>query len=344
VVDDSALVRQAMASVLTREPGLFVTVAADPLIAMDKMRRARPDVIVLDLEMPRMDGLTFLRRIMAEDPIPVVVCASLAERGTAAALRATEEGAVAVVAKPRIDVRGFLEDQSQMLADTVRGAAEARLARRRSAVPLEALPPRSPLPASGRKPSLLALGASTGGTEALREVLEALPPDAPGVVVVQHMPPVFTRSFANRLDALCRIGVKEAEHGDALPPGLALVAPGDRHMRVVRRGSGFAVELSDGPLVSRHRPSVDVLFESVAAAVGSRAAGALLTGMGSDGASGLLAMRRAGALTLAQDEASCVVFGMPREAIALGAAERIVPLRHVAATLLAPLAARRAAG
>ncbi|HET7294657.1 MAG TPA: chemotaxis response regulator protein-glutamate methylesterase [Vicinamibacteria bacterium] len=337
VVDDSAVVRQAMIGILTREPGLSVSVASDPLIALSKMERARPDVIVLDLEMPRMDGFTFLRKLMAEDPIPVVVCAGLAERGTDAALRATEEGAVAVVAKPRVGVGGFLEESAQMLIDTIRGAAEARprsrgLSARTSSQPARA---RSTPSAGARNPdAILALGASTGGTEALREILEAMPADAPGIVIVQHMPPVFTRTFAERLDRCCRIEVKEAEPGDRVAQGRALVAPGDRHLSVQRGGGGYLVETADGPLVSRHRPSVDVLFHSVARAAGANAVGAILTGMGDDGARGLFAMRQAGARTLAQDEASCVVFGMPKEAIARGAVGDVLPLQRMAGALL----------
>ena len=349
VVDDSAVVRQAMLAILTREPGLVVSVAADPLIAQEKMRRMRPDVIVLDLEMPRMDGFTFLRLLMAQDPIPVVVCASLAERGTEAALRATEEGAVAVVAKPHSDIRGFIRDSADMLVDAIRGAAQARVRPRGLAPPApRAEPLPRPLAVHRRREDIVALGASTGGTEALREVLEAMPEDAPGIVIVQHMPPVFTRTFAERLHRLCRIDVVEAQDGDRVRPGRALVAPGDRHMSVQRSGAEYVVELSDGPLVSRHRPSVDVLFSSVARAAGARGVGALLTGMGSDGARGLLAMRQAGARTMAQDEASCVVFGMPREAIALGAAQEVVSLERLGSAILradydGPERARRAA-
>jgi two-component system chemotaxis response regulator CheB len=339
VVDDSAVVRQAMTTILEKAAGARVTVAADPLIAMRKMAQARPDVILLDLEMPRMDGISFLRKLMAEDPIPVVVCSGKAGAGTQAALAAMEEGAVAVVAKPRLGIREFLEDSAILLEESLRGAAAARLrpVRPRSrafaaAAPVPAAP--KPLAAPRSSERILALAASTGGTEALRTILEELPPDAPGAVVVQHMPEGFTRAFADRLNAACRIEVKEAENGDRVSEGRALVAPGNRHTSVARDASGFFVEVSDGPLVSRHRPSADVLFRSVAAAAGRDAVGAILTGMGADGAPGLLAMSRAGAATIAQDEASSVVFGMPKEAIALGAASEVLPLTAIAQALL----------
>jgi two-component system chemotaxis response regulator CheB len=336
VVDDSAVVRMAMGEILAREPDVSLAVASDPIIALERMRRVRPDVILLDLELPRMGGLEFLRRVMADDPIPVVVCSALAQRGADAALRATEEGAVAVVAKPRLDVAGFLADSATMLVDALRGAAEARVRRRGLAPARPALAPSrpaapTPVPTGD---TVVAIGASTGGTEALRVVLEALPADAPPVLIVQHMPEVFTRSFAERLNRSCRVEVREAQDRDRLRPGCALIAPGDRHLRLRRAGGRYEVDVADGPLVSRHRPSVDVLFHSVAEAAGAAAVGAIMTGMGRDGAAGLLAMRRAGAATLAQDEASCVVFGMPREAIELGAAGEVVPLERLASSIL----------
>jgi two-component system chemotaxis response regulator CheB len=335
VVDDSAVVREVMTAVLSQEADMAVTTAADPLIAMNKMRSARPDVIVLDLEMPRMDGLTFLRKIMADDPIPVVICSSAVGRGTHTTVHAMEEGAVAVVAKPKLGVRQFLHESALLLIDAVRGAAQARVARRITAPPAPRLTADAVLPAlsprkgaaTGLRP--VAVGASTGGTEALREILEALPEDAPPIVVVQHMPEGFTRAFAERLDGICRIEVKEAEDGDRLAPGRALIAAGNRHL-VVRRGVGYTVDVKEGPLVSRHRPSVDVLFRSVAQVAGHDAVGVILTGMGDDGAAGLAEMRLAGAATIAQDEASCVVFGMPKEAIARGAAQHVLPLREIA--------------
>lgn len=331
VVDDSAVMRQSMTSLCKRAGGIDVTVAADPLIARTKIARERPDVVLLDIEMPRMDGLTFLRQIMSEDPLPVVVCSALAGRGTEVALRALEEGAVDVVQKPRISLHEFLTDANEMLIDTIRGAASART-RRRAA--LAARPPMPPAESASLRPTVrrtsakvVAIGASTGGTEALREILEALPPDAPGVVIVQHMPEVFTAAFARRLNETCRIEVKEAVDGDRVLDGRALIAPGNKHLVVRRDGAHYRVFVTDGPLVSRHRPSVDVLFQSVAAAAGINAIGVILTGMGNDGAAGLLDMRQAGAVTIAQDEASSVVFGMPGAAIAKGAAQNVHSLR-----------------
>jgi two-component system, chemotaxis family, protein-glutamate methylesterase/glutaminase len=329
VVDDSAVVRQTVSALLTAQ-GVSVAVASDPLIAMQKMVVQRPDVILLDLEMPRMDGLTFLRKIMNEDPIPVVICSALA--GSDMAFRALECGAVDVVAKPKVGLRDFLQESSVILGDVIRGAAHARVARR---AVFEPRPRRTmPLPARGAdRGRIIALGASTGGTEALRLILTQFPANAPGTVVVQHMPEVFTSHFAKRLDSEAAIEVREAADGDRVVAGRALIAPGNRHMRVERDAKGFYVSLADGPLVSRHRPSVDVLFHSVAASCGPSASGALLTGMGTDGAEGLLAMRQAGAMTLAQDEATSVVFGMPREAILRGAAEHVLPLEEIASAL-----------
>jgi two-component system, chemotaxis family, protein-glutamate methylesterase/glutaminase len=341
VVDDSAVMRQAMTAILGQVPGFDVTVAADPLIAMPKMARERPDVILLDLEMPRMDGLTFLRKIMSEDPIPVVVCSGIAEQGTQAALRAMDEGAVAVVTKPRLAVREFVQESAEMLIGALRDAAAVKLRlRTASPVPRPRLTADSVLAAPRPRwhvaPStrVVAIGASTGGTEALREVLQPLPVDCPGVVIVQHMPEVFTRAFAERLDRLCAIEVKEAEDGDRVLSGRALVAPGNRHLLLTRRGSEYAVDVKEGPPVSRHRPSVDVLFRSVAGAAGPNAVGVILTGMGHDGAAGLAEMREAGAATIAQDEASCVVFGMPKEAIARGGAQHVVPLSRISGEAL----------
>ena len=346
VVDDSAVVRQTLTTILSQEVDFRVSAAADALIAQSKIARERPDVIVLDLEMPRMDGLTFLRAQMAIDPIPVVVCSCLTVAGAEHAMRALEEGALSIVTKPRIGVREFLYESAVALVDAVRAAASARLiGRPRGAAPARRAEGRgtagrgsaSPAREAWTRevaPSVIAIGASAGGTEALRHVLETFPEDAPGAVIVQHMPETFTRAFAGRLDSLCAVSVREAEDGALVRRGVALIAPGGRHLRLRRRGDGYDVEVTDGPLVSRHRPSVDVLFRSVAEAAGPRAAGAILTGMGADGAQGLLEMRQAGALTLAQDEASCVVFGMPREAIARGAARFVVPLGHVAAALL----------
>jgi two-component system, chemotaxis family, protein-glutamate methylesterase/glutaminase len=344
VVDDSAVVRQAFTAILTQDPAISVTVAADPYIAFLKMGHDRPDVILLDLELPRMDGFTFLRKLMAVDPIPVVVCSGFAARGTDTAIRALEEGAVEVLAKPQLGVRDFLHESAATLIDVVRGAATARVRRRPKGAATPAPVPRPAKPArparTARSDIVVAIGASTGGTEALRQVLEAMPEDAPGIVIVQHMPERFTAAFAERLNQSCRIEVKEAAAGDPVVRGRALIAPGNRHLVLRVRGSRYEVELADTPPVSRHRPSVDVLFRSVAAAAGRHAVGAILTGMGADGAAGLLEMRRAGAATLAQDEATCVVFGMPKEAIACGAVEDVMPLSRIPGAVLT-LAGRR---
>lgn len=331
VVDDSAVVRETIAAILRHER-IRVAVARDPVVAKQRIAESRPDVIVLDLDMPRMDGLTFLRSIMAGDPIPVIVCSALTGEGTRAGLDALEEGAAAVITKPRLDVRGFLSDSAVMLVDTVRNAARFGM-RRRPRVDAPA-PASRPAAMRARPETIVAIGASTGGTEALRTVLAAMPLDCPGIVVVQHMPEHFTRAFAKRLDGECAISVKEAENGDTVVRGRALIAPGNRHMVVHRGAPHFFVEIADGDLVSRHRPSVDVLFTSVARAARTNAIGVLLTGMGEDGAEGMCDLRRAGAHTIAQDEASCVVFGMPREAIVRGGAVEVVPLEHLTVHIL----------
>jgi len=347
VVDDSAVVRQVLTGLLDAAPDIEVTHAvADPLLAMQRMKLQRPDVIVLDVEMPRMDGLTFLRKLMAEDPLPVVICSTLTEKGARTTLDAMAAGAVATVAKPRLGLKQFLHEAADELLATVRAAARANvrnLARRPAARPLEPavkytadviLAPGATTAMARTTERVVAIGTSTGGTQALEEVLTALPPDAPGLVIVQHMPEKFTAAFAQRLDGLCEISVKEAAHGDRLLPGLALIAPGGRHLVLKRSGAQYHVEVLDGPLVNRHRPSVDVLFRSVARCAGANALGVIMTGMGDDGAAGLLEMRQAGAYTLAQDEASCVVFGMPKEAIRRGGVERSVPLGEVARELM----------
>jgi two-component system, chemotaxis family, protein-glutamate methylesterase/glutaminase len=350
VVDDSATVRQALGGILSAGRGFSVTTAADPLIAMAKMKGARPDVIVTDLEMPRMDGLTFLRHVMARDPIPVLVCSALTGRGTEAAMLALERGAVDVVTKPRLGVKAFLEESAVTLCDAVRAAAGARLRLRARLEPVQASPRLTAgavlAPASTDRvlpttDKVVAVGASTGGTEALRVVLEALPPESPGFVIVQHMPEGFTRAFAQRLDHSCRIAVKEAADGDRVLEGRALIAPGNRHLLVRRSGGHYVVEVKDGPLVSRHRPSVDVLFRSVAEAAGANAVGVLMTGMGDDGADGLVEMKAAGAATIAQDEATSVVFGMPREAIERGGVDEVVGLDTIPARVLARARGRR---
>lgn len=336
VVDDSAVVRQAFSQLLGRQ--FVVETAADPIIAEQKIRKRRPDVVVLDLQMPRMDGLTFLRQIMRVDPLPVVICSASAAQGSEPAMRALEEGAVDLILKPAIGVRAFLEESALLLADTLRAASQARVARRMPPTPrLSAdavLRAAVPLQSALAAPRIVAVGASTGGTEALRELIEALPANAPGMVVVQHMPPGFTAAFARRLNSLSRVEVKEAAPGDHVVPGLVLIAPGDRHMILRRSGLKYYIQLADGPLVSRHRPSVDVLFRSVAQAAGASATGVLLTGMGDDGAAGMSEMHEAGAHTIAQDEATSVVFGMPKEAIELGAVDDVLPLGAIAAAVL----------
>ncbi|MFB3818742.1 MAG: chemotaxis response regulator protein-glutamate methylesterase, partial [Candidatus Methylomirabilales bacterium] len=328
VVDDSALMRQALTVLLRRDRQIEVVgTAPDPYIAQEKIEALQPDVLTLDVEMPRMDGLAFLEELMRARPMPVVMVSSLTRAGCETALRALELGAVDVVAKPQVDLREHLEEIGQEVAGKVRAAAAARVSRRTAPPPpsgerVRAAPPPARLRTTGR---VLAVGASTGGTEALREFLAMLPADAPGAVIVQHMPEKFTRSFAARCDELCTIRVREAEDGDRVLVGHALIAPGNYHMALCRKGAQYCVRIRSGPPVNRHRPSVDVLFESVAACAGRNAVGVIMTGMGADGARGLLAMREAGARTIAQDEATCVVFGMPREAIALGAAEAVLP-------------------
>ena len=342
VVDDSATVRQVLQAVLLEKRGFRVTVAADPLIAADKMKKFRPDVILLDLEMPRMDGLTFLQDLMSRNPVPVVVCSSLTGPRTEAAIRALEMGAVDIITKPRIGIRGFLEESAVLLEDTVRAAATARVrnVRVRKQRHLNyhsadiVLPPASFAAQSPEQERLIVIGASTGGTEALLNIFERMPKGCPGIVAVQHMPEGFTAAYAKRLDGICDIEVREAADGDKVIPGRAYIAPGNRHTLARRLGSSYFLEVREGPLVSRHRPSVNVLFRSAAQAAGANAVGVLMTGMGDDGADGLLEMKQANARTIAQDEASCVVFGMPREAILRGAAREILSLSSIPSAIL----------
>ena len=326
VVDDSAVVRQTLKELLERTGEFSVNLAADPFIAERRIALKRPHVIVLDIEMPGMDGLTFLTRLMATDPLPVVICSARAGEDAAVAIEALARGAIDVLPKPRLGVRDFLSDTSTVLVDTVRAAALSK----RGAAPIR--PPRPPtaeIPKEVATSWAVAIGASTGGTEALAIVLGALPRDSPAVLVVQHMPEGFTRAFARRLNGLSAMQVKEAEDGDLVRQGEVLLAPGNRHLTVVRDGPRCVARLDQSPPVNRHRPSVDVLFRSVAETFGSRSVGALLTGMGKDGALGLMEMKNRGAQTIAQDEASSVVFGMPKEAIALGAASRILSLQNI---------------
>ncbi len=340
VVDDSAMVRQVMESILRSDQRIEVSVAADPLIALRKIQQRRPDVVITDLEMPRMDGLSFLRKIMEEFPLPVVICSGFAARGTEMALRALEEGAMEIISKPKLGVREFLNDSAVVLLDAVWSAAQARaLPRRRIPLPKQptanvALAPKRDHHNRDFAPKLIAVGASTGGTEALRTFLSAMPQACPPIVIVQHMPEVFTRAFAERLDKECLIKVKEARDAEILLQGEALIAPGNLHILVERSGSGLKVKVVSGELVSRHRPSVDVLFRSAAAAAGSSAIGIIMTGMGDDGAQGLMEMKTAGAVTIAQDEASSVVFGMPHEAIAKGAVDLVLALEKIGPRVL----------
>jgi len=339
VVDDSAMVRQVMQAILGTDRRINVKAAADPLIAWVKMQKEPPDVVITDLEMPRMDGLTFIRKIMSEMPTPVVVCSGLVARGTELALRALEEGAVEVITKPKVGVRDFLHESAVTLLDAVWSASQAQV-RPRLMVSVPRLTADAVLPRKGKSRcagtpnGVIAVGASTGGTEALRVFLGDLPADCPPVVIVQHMPEGFTRAFAERLNKECRIDVEEARDGDRLETGRALIAPGNRHMLVNRSGEALVVQIIDGPLVSRHRPSVDVLFRSVAISVGPKAVGVIMTGMGDDGAQGLCEMQEAGAATIAQDEATCIVFGMPKEAIVRGAVNVVVPLEQIASAAL----------
>ena len=344
IVDDSATVRNTLKDVLESDPGIeVIATAADPFIAVERMKVQAPDVIILDIEMPRMDGLTFLERIMSQHPIPVVICSTLTGAGSTSALAALDRGAVEVLCKPTLGTRQFLEDARITFTQAVRAAASVdrhRLRRRDANLGAPKLTADAMLAKGSTRAMLettdrvIAIGASTGGTEALAMVLAQLPVDCPGVVVVQHMPEHFTRQFAQRLDSLCRIHVKEAETGDSVLRGQALIAPGGKHLLLKRSGARYFVDVKDGPLVARHRPSVDVLFRSTARYAGPNGVGVILTGMGDDGARGLLEMKAAGARTVAQDEATCVVFGMPNEAIKLGAVDDVVPLDAVAATVL----------
>ena len=332
VVDDSALIRQLMTELLSADPGIEVVgAAADPFIARDKIKQLNPDVLTLDVEMPRMDGLTFLQNLMRLRPMPVVMVSSLTEAGATVTLDALALGAVDFVTKPSIDVARGLAEYAAVLQAKVKAAAKARVAR----VELRAANDAPSAMSYRTTDRLIAIGASTGGTEAIREVLSAMPADAPAIVIAQHIPAQFSGPFAERLDRNSRMTVMEAADGQQIMPGHAYVAPGGRHLRVQRSGARWVCRLGDDAPVSGHRPSVDVLFDSVAAQAGRNASAALLTGMGDDGARGMLALRDAGAATLAQDQASSVVWGMPGAAVARGAAQQVVPLHEVAHRLLA---------
>jgi two-component system chemotaxis response regulator CheB len=343
IVDDSALIRQVLTEILSQDPSIEVIgTASDPFQAREKIKALNPDVLTLDVEMPRMDGLTFLEKLMAGHPMPVVMVSSLTEQGCETTLRALELGAVDFITKPKIDLRAGMVGLHQDLIDKVKGAATARV--RSSAVKREASKSgthdasRTTLHATAMlktTDTIIAIGASTGGTEALSDVLRSLPPNTPPIIITQHMPDRFTTTFAKRLNDISQLTVKEAEDGDSVITGHALLAPGNFHMTLTRSGARYVVTIDQHEPVNRHRPSVDVMFNSVAQHAGRNAVGVILTGMGADGAKGLLAMKHAGAYTMAQDEASCVVFGMPKEAIKLGAADKILPLSQIAEALLA---------
>ncbi|PDS79240.1 chemotaxis response regulator protein-glutamate methylesterase [Rhizobium sp. L43] len=351
IIDDSASVRQTLTHVLEQDPDIeIMAVASDPFMAARKLLEETPDVITLDVEMPRMDGITFLRKLMSQRPIPVVMCSSLTEAGSETLLQALEAGAVDVILKSKIGAADSLADDALRIREVVKSASHARLSTVRRAAgtirPASAEAPAKKLSADVMLPPptgqamakttemVVCVGASTGGTEALREFLEALPANAPGMVIVQHMPEKFTAAFAKRLNGLCEVEVKEAVDGDPVLRGHVLIAPGDKHMLLERQGARYHVSVKTGPLVSRHRPSVDVLFRSAARSAGSNAMGIIMTGMGDDGALGMLEMHQAGAYTVAQDEASSIVFGMPKEAIAKGGVDRILPLDQIAREVL----------
>ncbi len=340
VVDDSALVRQALTDVLNSDPDIEVMGSAvDPYAAVKKMETEIPDVITLDIEMPRMDGLTFLKKIMSQHPIPVVICSTLTEKGSDTALRAMEYGAVEIILKPKLGTKQFLEESKIRICDSIKAAARVQIGKVAVREPIKVQPKLSAdavLPGpKGRAmfqttEKVIVVGASTGGTEALRVFLEAMPQNCPGIVIVQHMPENFTAAFSSRLDTICAINVKEAANNDTILRGQALIAPGNRHMLLKRSGARYYVEVKDGPLVRRHRPSVDVLFRSAARYAGKNAVGVIMTGMGDDGAVGMKEMNDAGAYTIAQDEATSVVFGMPQEAIKTGGVDKVMPLQNIA--------------
>jgi two-component system chemotaxis response regulator CheB len=357
VVDDSAVVRKVVGTMLESAPGIHLLHAvSDPLLAIERMKQAWPDVIVLDVEMPRMDGITFLKRIMAERPTPVVICSTLTEKGAETTMAAMAAGAVSIITKPKLGLKDFLNESADELVAAVRAASQVNVRRLGPRVPSAGTAP-VPLapkltadailaPAPDARTTLkttervVAIGTSTGGTLALEEVLTALPRVTPGIVIVQHMPEKFTAAFAERLNKICQLEVREARHGDRVLPGRALIAPGGKHMLLRRDGANYHVDVIDGPLVNRHRPSVDVLFRSVAKQAGANALGIIMTGMGDDGAAGLLEMRKAGARTVAQDEESCVVYGMPKEAVKRGGVEKSVPLHTINREILQQLGLR----
>lgn len=344
LIDDSAVVRSMLTDILEEDEQFdVVATASDPIIAATKLKELIPDVIVLDVEMPRMDGLTFLKKLMQQHPLPVVICSSLAEPGSQVFNKAMEYGAIDVITKPQSGTKEFIRESSIVIRDIVKAASIARPlklrapAQKKHTADVIMSPSKGKLPHFGTE-RVVVVGASTGGTEALSVLLEGMPAESPGIAIVQHMPERFTYSFAQRLNSLCDMEVREAQHGDKLTRGTVLLAPGNKHMLLKRSTTGYYVELKDGPLVSRHRPSVDVLFRSAARYAGNNCLGVIMTGMGADGAKGMLEMKQAGATTLAQDEKTCVVFGMPNEAIKLGGVDHILPLQSLSAKLLTLLA------
>ena len=337
IVDDSALIRSILTEIINSQPRLEVVGAApNPLVARELIKQTNPDVLTLDVEMPKMDGLDFLERLMRLRPMPVVMISSLTERGSEITMRALELGAVDFVTKPKLSIADGMREFAELIADKLRAAAQARVVRKAPAPGNASLPSLdNPLISSEK---LIIIGASTGGTEAVKSFLMQMPSDAPGILITQHMPPGFTRSFAKRLDTLCKITVSEAQGDERILPGHAFIAPGDSHLLLARSGANYVTKLDQGPPVNRHRPSVDVLFDSAARTAGKNCVGVILTGMGKDGAAGMLRMREAGAFNFAQDEASCVVFGMPKEAIAVGGVHEIAPLSDLPGVVLEHLA------
>lgn len=344
IIDDSAVVRQTLSAIIDAERDIeVINTAPNPIIGEKKIALQKPDVIVLDIEMPEMDGLTFLKKLMAENPIPTIICSSKTEKGGQNALTAIDLGAVDILTKPKVGTKGFLQESSIRICDVIRAASRTK-AKIRKKIPQGPIAPKltaDAILAKSNRPlsidtteKIIAVGASTGGTEALRIFLEMMPLNSPGIVVVQHMPEHFTKSFAQRLNTLCRMEVKEAENNDVVHPGRVLIAPGNKHLLLKRQGARYYVETKDGPLVCRHKPSVDVLFRSAARYSGPNTVGVIMTGMGDDGARGMMEMKEAGAYNIAQDEKSCVVFGMPNEAIKRGGVDKILPLQKIAEELI----------
>jgi two-component system, chemotaxis family, protein-glutamate methylesterase/glutaminase len=349
IIDDSAFVRQTLSGILNSDPGLeVIAIAADPIYAANKIPKNPPDVITLDLEMPRMNGLTFLRKLMSDFPIPVVVISSLTGQGGEMAMKALEYGAIDVVTKPKLITKEFFEESSIIICDAVKAASQAKFKLKKTLRPVHVVQPKlsadeildltqSVVAIKNTTDKIVVVGASTGGTTAIEQFLKEMPPDCPGIVIVQHMPELFTKSFADRLNKICNIAVKEGVQGEIITPGKAIIAPGNRHMLIMKSGAKYSIDINDGPLVNRHRPSVDVLFRSAANCAGQNAIGIIMTGMGDDGAKGLLEMKNAGAYTIAQDEESCIVFGMPKVAIQLDAVSSVLPLSTMAGHVIRKL-------